>query len=181
VSHMTPTKKAPYVQYQSGDGGLLSAVGKLWLKLRDHHISCGGRFADEMGRATFGRRRAGLLEKAGLKGVHLDIAQSADDGRPVGYCISSITKLKKGEIESIFVESAYRSRGFGDELITRSLAWLKENGAKSIVIGVATGNERALKFYARFNFHPRVYLLAQPKSPHGGRAAGPRSTKRQVP
>jgi GNAT superfamily N-acetyltransferase len=43
--------------------------------------------------------------------------------------VSSRCREKPGEIESVFVDDAYRSQGIGTDLGTRALAWLETNGS----------------------------------------------------
>lgn len=37
--------------------------------------------------------------------------------------------------------------------------WLRDKGITDIVISVVVGNEEALKFYEKFGFKPRKYIL----------------------
>jgi ribosomal protein S18 acetylase RimI-like enzyme len=60
------------------------------------------------------------------------------------------------------VRAAYRGRGIGEELVRRSLAWMDEQGARKITIGVVLGNEEALPLYEKFGFYPRAYSLSRP-------------------
>ncbi len=67
---------------------------------------------------TFEKRKADLLKKAASGKMRVDLAFDEVSGRNVGYCVSSINQEKTGEIESIFVDAAYRGMGhwrFTDE------------------------------------------------------------------
>jgi ribosomal protein S18 acetylase RimI-like enzyme len=79
----------------------------------------------------------------------------------VGYCVCSITREKVGEIESIFVEAEYRSRGIGTGLMKQALEWMDRSGAEKKRVFVADGNEQAYGFYRRFGFSPRMMMLEQ--------------------
>jgi GNAT superfamily N-acetyltransferase len=69
-----------------------------------------------------------------------------------------------GEIESIFVEAPYRSKGIGKALITRALAWMDSSGAIKKRVSVSDGNEGVWEFYRRFGFFPRMMVLEQKPS-----------------
>jgi diamine N-acetyltransferase len=79
----------------------------------------------------------------------------------VGYCVSSLSEDKTGEIESIFLENGYRSQGIGTDLMLRALAWMDKDGATRKRVSVGNGNEEAWKFYEKFGFYPRMTVLEQ--------------------
>jgi len=83
--------------------------------------------------------------------------------RCVGYCVSSLSAEKTGEIESIFIEEKYRSQGIGSSLVTRALEWLDTKGSVRNRVSVGDGNEEAWGFYAKFGFYPRMTVLEQKK------------------
>lgn len=150
------------IDYLAGDASALDDVAGLWEKIKAHHVACATKFAADMAAATFAGRKETLLKKAGIDGLYVDQAiERATDGR-VGYCIASITPEHVGEIDSLFVDESHRGQGIGTELMHRALGWLADRGAKSTIIGVAEGNERALRFYARLGFVPRSTVLARP-------------------
>jgi ribosomal protein S18 acetylase RimI-like enzyme len=153
------------ITYVSSDGESLDEVAALWEKIKAHHVASANHFTTDMAAATFAGRKEHLLRKAGLDGLRVDRAIDGDTGRPVGYCISSITAQYAGEIDSLYVEATCRGRGIGTELTRRAMAWLAERGATSTIIGVAEGNEPVLHFYARFGFLPRSTVLARPSAP----------------
>lgn len=155
------------IEYSSGDASLLDEVAPLWEKLRSHHVSLATHFAADLAATAFGDRKKGLLAKAGTAGVRVDLATDDQGGSCVGYCISSVDASKGGEVESLYVEAEYRGRGLGDALMQTALGWLRKQDVRSIIIGVAAGNEEAIGFYARFGFHPRAVVLAQPKNREG--------------
>jgi ribosomal protein S18 acetylase RimI-like enzyme len=156
------------IECVSGDGSALDLIGPLWEKLRAYHVACATDFSADMAAVTFSDRKKGLLEKAGAAGLCVDRAVDRQSGSCVGYCVSSIDNRKRGEVESIYVEEAYRDKGIGAALMGRALDWLREQNAQSTVIYVVAGNEQAIGFYAHFGFRRRAVLLAQPKA----RAAG---------
>jgi ribosomal protein S18 acetylase RimI-like enzyme len=68
-----------------------------------------------------------------------------------------------GEIDSIFVDDAYRSCGIGSTLVSRALGWLDENGSTRNRVSVSEGNESVWNFYKKFKFYPRMTVLEQKK------------------
>nr|WP_282433378.1 GNAT family N-acetyltransferase [Desulfosporosinus sp. FKA] len=79
---------------------------------------------------------------------------------PIGYCVTTIDN-DIGEIESLFVDEAYRKMGLGTVLMERALNWLEQNSITKKRLNVAVGNEQVLNFYRRFGFHPRTIILEQ--------------------
>ena len=79
----------------------------------------------------------------------------------MGYCISSIKRDGLGEIDSIYIESDYRRKGIGDNLMNRALQWLKESSADRIIVQVIVDNEEAFPFYQRYGFFPRSTIFMQ--------------------
>jgi ribosomal protein S18 acetylase RimI-like enzyme len=72
---------------------------------------------------------------------------------------------KTGEVESLFVDAAYRSEGIGSALVTRGLAWMDSFGVVRKQVSVSDGNEAAWEFYRKFGFYPRMTVLEQKTDP----------------
>ena len=151
------------IRYESGAAGLLPRVAPLWERLKAHHVSCSVHFALDMAAASFASRCRQLRAKAGIRRLRVDLARDGRTGCDIGYCVSSVTRSRQGEIDSLFVDPGYRGRRVGDALMRKALAWLRKKNATSIIIGVVAGNERVLTFYSRFGFYPRGIILARPK------------------
>ncbi|KAF5089114.1 Acetyltransferase (GNAT) family protein [anaerobic digester metagenome] len=75
--------------------------------------------------------------------------------------MSSLSPELEGEIDSIYVDEAWRSEGIGSRLMERALEWMDENHVKKRRILVANGNNEALEFYARYGFYHRATVLEQ--------------------
>jgi GNAT superfamily N-acetyltransferase len=103
------------------------------------------------------------FEKVAAAGsLRLDLAYAdQENGRYVGYGVSSFSAEKTGEIESIFVEAPYRSWGIGSALMTEALAWLDENGSVRKRVSAGDGNQGVREFYKKFGFYPRLTVLEQ--------------------
>jgi ribosomal protein S18 acetylase RimI-like enzyme len=52
----------------------------------------------------------------------------------------------------IVTDEAFRSRGFGQQLVASILAWGKYNGASKAWLGVMLNNPPALRLYAKLGF-----------------------------
>jgi ribosomal protein S18 acetylase RimI-like enzyme len=53
---------------------------------------------------------------------------------------------------AMWVAPVARGRGVADRLIDAAAQWARDNGFRSILLEVATGNERAERFYRRLGF-----------------------------
>jgi ribosomal protein S18 acetylase RimI-like enzyme len=117
---------------------------------------------------TFEKRKAYFEQVASAGSLCIDLAfDGRDKDRYVGYCVSSLfiekTGGRTGEIESIFVDVAYRSCGIGSTLVSRALGWLDEHGSSRNRVSVSEGNEPVWNFYKKFGFYPRMTVLEQKK------------------
>jgi ribosomal protein S18 acetylase RimI-like enzyme len=140
----------------------LDAIGPLWWKLRRHHQDRAPEyFAGDFARMPFELRKKILLEKAAKGAIYIDLARESDTRTIIGYCVSSVTEKKMGEIESIYVEEEYRRHGIGDSLMQRALNWLETQGVVRVVLGVGAGNEEVFPFYRQYGFYPRTTILEQ--------------------
>ena len=147
------------IEYTSGSAELLNTIQPLWEQLNQHHEQISPYFKEEFHTNTFELRKAKLSRRYEHGQLRLDLAYHNDN--LVGYCVSGIDQDGIGEIESIFIAEEFRSQNVGGVLMQHALDWFDEQGVTSKVIDVAVGNERALKFYARFGFFPRVTRLKQ--------------------
>ena len=147
------------ITFTSGGAELLDDIQPLWEELNQHHALVSPHFEADFHAKTFAGRKAALLQKYAARDMRIDLAQA--NGETIGYLISAITTDGVGEIESIFIDDAYRGKTIGDQLMRRGLDWLDEQRVHTKVIDVAVGNERAYAFYARHGFYPRVVTLKQ--------------------
>jgi ribosomal protein S18 acetylase RimI-like enzyme len=118
----------------------------LWERLREMHAEKSIHFEQRFRMFTFDVRKKVLLDAEKLY-----LLMVKDDEKPIGYCISTVNGTE-GDIESLYLEKAYRKFGIGNELMTQSIDWLKRNNLESISVTVAAGNEDVLDFYRRFGF-----------------------------
>lgn len=104
------------------------------------------------------------MRKARGDYIKVDIASDSENGLDVGYCISTIVETdfgRIGEIESVFVESNYRNRGIGRNLMKSALEWMDDRKVDRKILGVVEGNEGVYEFYRRFGFYPKSTKLEQ--------------------
>ncbi len=159
----------PNVEYRVTDQRDLDLIGPLWEKLRAHHAARARSpdQAEHFAHMTFDTRKKGLLEKARKGALHLYLALDSQRNQIIGYCVSTVSEDKQGEIESIFVEAGYRRQGVGGSLMQQTLKWMDSLRVASMTIEVASGNEEVLGFYGRYNFYPRTLVLHSSKPSRG--------------
>lgn len=149
------------IEYITGGAELLDSIGPLWEKLNEHHERCSRYFSSRYAMLTFARRKAHLLAKARTGHLRVDLAKDAETGQYVGYCVSTATPDRVGEIDSIYVEEAYRHQGIGNSLMLRALDWLNDQGVQTKRGVIVVGNEQVLPFYSRYGFFPRRIELEE--------------------
>ncbi len=151
----------PVITFEEGGQELLERVGPIWEHLRAHHEGITVHFKQRFASMNFPDRKIELISKGNPNGLHVIIIRDDGVGKDVGYAVSTINPLNVAEIDSLQVDDEYRCRKLGEELVKRSLAWIKEHKISNIIINVAVGNERALGFYRKFNFYPYTIQLLE--------------------
>jgi ribosomal protein S18 acetylase RimI-like enzyme len=110
---------------------------------------------------TFEKRKVAILKKTVGGELRVDLAVDEGTCKGIGYVVSSINAEKIGEIESVYVDSAYRRLGVGRTLMRSALAWMDQKGTVEKVVEVSVGNEVVWGFYGKFGFKPRKTALKQ--------------------
>jgi GNAT superfamily N-acetyltransferase len=152
----------PPIEYQVRDIRDIDIIRPLWIQLNEYMCTRATTFRDHFKQMTFDKRKAYFVKTAAAGCLRLDLAfDPQGQGRYIGYCVSSFSVEKTGEIESIFVEDSYRSGGIGSALMTKTLAWLDENGSVRNRVSASDGNEGVREFYKKFGFYPRLTVLEQ--------------------
>jgi diamine N-acetyltransferase len=162
-SQPTTIQHMPPLEYRTTDVKDIELIRPLWIQLNEHRHTLAKTFRSHYEQWTFDDRKAYFEKVAAAGSLQLDLAFDSQRDRCVGYCVSSLSREKTGEIESVFVDDAYRSQGIGTALMTRALAWLDMNGSVKNRVPVADGNEAARDFYKKFGFYPRKMVLEQKK------------------
>jgi len=170
LEYLSPLSISMRIRYEVlGEEGL-DLIEPLWLELRQMHRARSVHFRNVLGAKTYGQRRDELLEKAGWGLIRVELARD-DEGRPLGYCVSTIDSLMTGEVDSLYVTSMARGLGIGTRLMEGALAWMDAMGVNRKVLTAIVGNEEVHSFYARFGFLPKCVLLE--RVPDTGGKSGP--------
>jgi GNAT superfamily N-acetyltransferase len=147
-------------EYRSTDIRDIELIRPLWVLLNEYMHTKATTFRGHFEQMTFDDRKAYFEKVADAGSLNIDLAlDSRSGGRYVGYCVTSLSQEKIGEIESIFVHEDYRSRGIGSDLMIRALAWLYHSGSIRNRVSVSDGNEGVWNFYKKFGFYPRMMVL----------------------
>ncbi|NLX48748.1 MAG: GNAT family N-acetyltransferase [Methanospirillum sp.] len=153
------------ILYTVHDRDEIDAIEPLWYLLSAHHReearSNARAFVEEMEARSFAARRDELLGKNRDRALRIEIARDRASGRAVGYCVASGVSGGHGEVESIFVDEAYRNRGVGGALLEHAAAWMDGLGTVEQILSVFSGNGSVLPFYARHGFSPRFVVLVR--------------------
>lgn len=67
---------------------------------------------------------------------------------------------REGELESLVVASEYRRRGVARALLDCARAWLREEGAGTMLVGVRAANIEAQSAYEELGARPAFVVLA---------------------
>ncbi len=148
------------VTYTFGNQTLLERIRPLWQELNKQHLCLSSHFKEYYQHLTFEDRKHAILQRI-VRGGQLRVDLALDANTLVGYCVSSIDRTLTGEIDSIYVDKAFRGRGIGSTLVKNALAWLDSKGSKKNIVSVGVGNEQAWSFYEKFGFYPRRTMLEQ--------------------
>lgn len=154
-------------EFEAVIGGLelLPDVKTLWEGLREHHSRIANDFAESIGKRSFDERAADFI-KAESSIYRIDLIKENKSQKFIGYSISSINEESVGEVDSLFVEAAFRGMQIGDFLMEDALNWMDENNTKKKIISVMAGND-VLGFYEKYGFKARAYILEQVNENYG--------------
>ena len=72
---------------------------------------------------------------------------------------SSMRPVRMAELESMFVDQAYRKQAVGARLAKNFLEWCRSKGARRVSVTAYWANEGAIAFYKRLGFEPRELTL----------------------
>jgi len=157
--------KSDNISYlQTGAEGL-DLIADLWRKLTVHHKDRAPEvFKSLYDKYVFEGRKKQLIEKSKDGDIIVNLATDNNTGKLVGYCVSTVSEKNEGELDSIYIEEAYRKKHIGDKFMKTAIPWMDSHGVTRKIISVAAGNEEAFGFYRRYGFYPRVSILMQPES-----------------
>lgn len=141
----------------------IDLIQPLWEKLIQLHDELSPHFKDRFQNITWDKRKRALFEKS--KDCLFEYAIDTENNQVIGYCISTIGNQdgKAGEIDSIYIDEAYRKSGIGKLFMQNAVSWLNTNQVDTQKILVGVGNEQVLNFYSQFDFYPVQIILQKKK------------------
>jgi diamine N-acetyltransferase len=136
----------------------IDLIRPLWEKLNLLHLDLSSNFKKRFQEANWEKRKRKLIEKSSE--ILIETIVYGEDAI-VGYCISTVDGVNSqiGEIDSIYIDEAYREYGLGKLLVNNAIDWLIEKGTTEQKLLVGVGNERVLDFYKQFDFLPLHIVL----------------------
>jgi len=149
------------IEYIETDRQGLDLIVPLWQKLNEHHRLRSLYFPGHYTRMTWDLRKKQLIDKSRNGSIRIDLAKDGNTEALIGYCVSTISEKRQGEIDSIYIEDGYRRCGIGDNLMKKALKWMDEHSVKGKMLEVASGNEEVFAFYSRYDFYPRSTIMRQ--------------------
>jgi ribosomal protein S18 acetylase RimI-like enzyme len=150
-----------HIEYRAADEKGLDLIRELWTELNHFHVGKSVYFRQHYEGMTFEVRKGQLLKITAQGSLRIDLAIDTEKNRTIGYCVSSVSFEKAGEIESIFVLESYRRRGIGTILVGNALAWMDTMEVEKKRVSVSYGNEEMWVFYRTFGLMPRMTVLEQ--------------------
>jgi diamine N-acetyltransferase len=135
--------------------GSIDIIEPMWVLLNEMHKEFDRRIMQPVRTTTWPERREQLIGKSGFK-VNIELLYEKKNR--IGYCYSTIDRDGIGEVESVFIDEQFRSRGFGELLMESALSFFEQNRAADIKIWVHPANTRAMSFYWRFGFGNAPYM-----------------------
>ena len=137
--------------------GDIPAIVELWKELMDYHKKMNALFT----RSAAGHKQFAKYLKKHIHSRNFLVLVAADGKRPVGYCLSKISKyppvFKKQKYVDPFdlaVTEKYRRRGIGSRFIKTVRQWCAKRGISRIEARYSTENEAAAGFWAKVGFCP---------------------------
>jgi diamine N-acetyltransferase len=150
------------IGYTYGGVELFDRTVPLRLKLLAQHAWQSKHFASYYSPERIKKTKKMLLECSERGRLHIGVAHHMSTGRDVGFCISTVSPDKVGEIFAIFVDDEFKSMGIGTRLANEALAWLREQNPEHLEIHFLFENTRVQSFYERLGFYPQTVVLREP-------------------
>jgi GNAT superfamily N-acetyltransferase len=147
------------LEFVCGGPELIDEVEEMWRQLTLHASRHSPDFSHHFASRTFDGRRTELLSRTENGTLRIDIARDKASRRDLGFSACSLDRRGHGEIESLFVDEVARGRGIGDVLVRRALEWMRSQGATQVAVFTVYGDERALPYYGRYGFRPKMVML----------------------
>ncbi len=125
-----------------------AAILALWQRAGLHSIRPEGRDS----RLEFEKQFAGGQIAFGLE----------EDGRLIGVVIVT-NDTRKGWINRLAIEPAYRRQGYGEQLVQAAEDALRETGMHLIAAFIEEGNEASLALFEKLGYatHEHIYYVSK--------------------
>jgi ribosomal protein S18 acetylase RimI-like enzyme len=141
-----------FFQFKVGSIELLPYCQNLWELFIQNQIKNAGEMADGIAAYLQSQRDGGLLAKTIYGKLHIQLVYPSNHQEPIGFCITSLSSDRIGEVEALYILDKYQGNNLGKKLMQTSLQWLEENSALEQKLIVAAGNEQVCSFYQKFGF-----------------------------
>jgi len=83
---------------------------------------------------------------------------AVDDGRIIGFILTSKTAKATGLLVTIDIMEGWRRRGFGTKLLEIAEQAQKKRGCRTIKLQVGVENQAAIRFYAEMGYAKKKHL-----------------------
>ena len=145
--------------FEEGSFELLSLCDNLWELFITNQAENAGEMSFGVEEYIRGLRDGGLVKKAKDGKLYVQLVYVDEKQEPIGFCITSLTKDKAGEIEAIYVCDRYQGNKLGGRLLQKAMVWMEQEQAIEQRLVVATGNEKVIGFYTKYGFFPGYTTL----------------------
>lgn len=146
-------------QFQTGGSELLNSCDHLWELFISNQIQNAGEMSDGIEEYLSSLRNGGLAEKTQAGKLHVQLVFVPQNPQAIAFCITSLTKKRIGEVETLFVIDRYQGNKLGGKLFQNALNWMEQENAVEQRLVVATGNESVFAFYGKYGFFPGYTTL----------------------
>jgi diamine N-acetyltransferase len=146
-------------QFKEGSSELLASCGILWELFISNQAESAGEMSVGVESYIRSLRDDGLLQKTQDGKLQVQLVFVDDEEEPIGFCVTSLTQERVGEVEALFVVDRYQGNKLGGQLFQNALAWMEKEGATEQRLVVAVGNENVFDFYAKYGFFPGYSTL----------------------
>jgi diamine N-acetyltransferase len=146
-------------QFKEGSSELLAFCTTLWELFISNQAQNAGEMSVGVEEYIHNLQNNGLLQKTQDGKLQVQLVFVGDQEDPIGFCVTSLTKERVGEVEALFVLDRYQGNKLGGQLFQNALAWMEKEGSTEQRLVVAVGNEKVFDFYARYGFFPGYSTL----------------------
>lgn len=162
--------QAPVVRIGTLDD--LRAVGLLWCKLNNYHLSIGMHFQTDDSSVE-----AWLDSFTRTLGRFSFLWVAEQEGQVSAFLLGRLKKtpaylggVMVGEISDLYVSDDLRGQGIGKQLVSTAMQHFKNQSIHSVEVQIMSQNESGLAFWNSLGFQKDVILVRQMVEPGSGHA-----------